>query len=106
MHIIVEAEYAYKLQRPVIPVRVEPDYTPTGWLGMILGFRMIFDLAVPALYQENSSKMIDELGGRGLKVPYKGNVLSSLRRFNSTTVSDCIFLFTTRPIDLLVTAII
>ena len=32
-----EAEYAFKLKKPLIPIRVEPNYEPDGWLGEILG---------------------------------------------------------------------
>lgn len=28
-----EAEYAYKLNIPIIPLKVDESYTPDGWLG-------------------------------------------------------------------------
>lgn len=32
-----EAEYAYKQKRRIIFIKVEPKYTPNGWLGLLLG---------------------------------------------------------------------
>ena len=33
----LEAEYALKLQKPIIPLIMQQDYTPVGWLGAIIG---------------------------------------------------------------------
>lgn len=39
--LLVEAEYAYKLGKRMILLRVEPNYQPDGWLGMICGIKEI-----------------------------------------------------------------
>ena len=33
----LEAEYAVKLQKPIIPLIMQQDFTPVGWLGAIIG---------------------------------------------------------------------
>ena len=33
----MEAGYAYKLNKPLIPIRVQPKYEPDGWLGENFG---------------------------------------------------------------------
>ena len=33
----LEAEYAIKLQKPIIPLIMQEDYMPLGWLGIIIG---------------------------------------------------------------------
>jgi hypothetical protein len=38
-----EGEYTYKLQRSFIPLIVEKDYKPNGWLGALIGLRMYID---------------------------------------------------------------
>ncbi|CAG9460273.1 unnamed protein product [Pedinophyceae sp. YPF-701] len=39
----LEAEYAFQLKKPIVPVRME-DWAPSGWLGVICGSRMYYDL--------------------------------------------------------------
>ncbi|CAF4688559.1 unnamed protein product [Rotaria sp. Silwood1] len=39
----LEGEYAQKRKRPIIPVRVEAGYQPTGWLKIIIGQRKCID---------------------------------------------------------------
>uniref|UniRef100_A0A1I8FQY9 J domain-containing protein n=1 Tax=Macrostomum lignano TaxID=282301 RepID=A0A1I8FQY9_9PLAT len=38
------AEYAWKCGKKLIPVLMEPKYKATGWLGMLLGTQLYFDL--------------------------------------------------------------
>lgn len=38
-----EADYAYNLRKPIIPIRTQPDYIARGWLGAIAGTRLYFD---------------------------------------------------------------
>eukprot|EP00045_Choanoeca_perplexa_P013187 m.147711 g.147711 ORF g.147711 m.147711 type:complete len:903 (-) comp16270_c0_seq5:84-2792(-) len=40
-----EAEYAYRLKKPMVPVKVN-DYTPTGWLGALCGNKLYYDFRV------------------------------------------------------------
>ena len=39
---IVEANYAYKRKRPIIPLLMEEGYDPDGWLGIILGTKLYY----------------------------------------------------------------
>ena len=39
---IAEANYAYKLKRPIIPLLMEEGYDPDGWLGIILGTKLYY----------------------------------------------------------------
>jgi len=53
-----EAEYAFNLRKPIIPVLVEPNYRPDGWLGAILGTKMYYDLT-SAMKISNGGAEID-----------------------------------------------
>jgi TIR domain len=44
-----EAEYAFKLRKQIIPVMTQEGYTPDGWLGIIIGSRLYFDLSQCAI---------------------------------------------------------
>ena len=35
-----EASYAYKLGKQIIPLMMEENYEPDGWLGLILGTKL------------------------------------------------------------------
>jgi len=43
-----EAEYAFNLRKPIIPILVEQNYRPDGWLGALLGTKLYYDLS-PAM---------------------------------------------------------
>jgi hypothetical protein len=38
-----EAEYAFSLKKPIIPLIMQSGYKPTGWLGIILGSKIFVD---------------------------------------------------------------
>ncbi|XP_077993817.1 uncharacterized protein LOC144447616 [Glandiceps talaboti] len=41
----VEGEYAFQQRKKVVPLMVEENYRPTGWLGAILGTKFYIDFA-------------------------------------------------------------
>jgi hypothetical protein len=41
----LEAEYAVKLQKPIIPLIMQADYNPLGWLGIIIGGKIYYKFA-------------------------------------------------------------
>ena len=57
--IITEATYAHKLEKNIIPLRLEQCYTPDGWLGILQGMDLyyacysddVLDKSMPALLQ-------------------------------------------------------
>lgn len=38
-----EAEYAFQLNKPIIPLIMQKDYKPDGWLGIILGSKIFIN---------------------------------------------------------------
>ena len=58
-----EAEYAYTRKKPLIPVMFEKSYKPDGWLGIIMGSKLYYNMhnsdemrdAIPGLVSEVSS---------------------------------------------------
>ena len=38
--LLEEASYAYKLGKKIIPLMMEENYTPDGWLGLILATKL------------------------------------------------------------------
>jgi len=39
-------------EKPIIPIRLEPDYTPDGWLGAIVRPLFIHDFSDPNNFQD------------------------------------------------------
>jgi len=62
-----EAEYAFTLKKPIIPLRMEKDYTPDGWLGALLGSKLYheFNSLQPTDFKDRLSQLVRELGDRG-----------------------------------------
>ena len=40
MLIIIEGEYTYKTEKPLIPLMMQRRYKPDGWLGMLMGVKL------------------------------------------------------------------
>ncbi|XP_033637503.1 uncharacterized protein LOC117298380 [Asterias rubens] len=60
-----EAEYTYKLQKPFIPLRLQEDYDPDGWLGIMIGTKLWVDFSISETLDESRKKLKQLLGDRG-----------------------------------------
>ena len=56
-----EAQYAYKLQKPIILVLWQQQYNADGWLGFILGSTLYYDVSTDDKYKSNVSKLVDSV---------------------------------------------
>ena len=56
-----EAQYSFKLKKPIIPIRVQEKYQPEGWLGFILASELYFDLSTSAKFSINYQKLLREV---------------------------------------------
>ena len=67
---VVEASYAWKLKKPIIYVRMQPDFYADGWLGFILGNSLYIDMSNISSDQSddeinNMEKLIKGIGNKG-----------------------------------------
>ena len=60
-----EAEYAYQLRKDIIPLMVQRNYQPDGWLGMIVGTKLWIDFRNSYSIETGMAKLMKELGVRG-----------------------------------------
>ncbi|XP_046350500.2 uncharacterized protein LOC124131332 [Haliotis rufescens] len=60
-----EAEYAFDLRKPIIPLILQRDYKPNGWMGIIKGTKLYFDFSGKYPFDQKASELIKELGIRG-----------------------------------------
>ncbi|XP_035824677.1 uncharacterized protein LOC101851026 isoform X2 [Aplysia californica] len=66
-----EAEYAFSLQKPIIPLLMQLEYKPDGWLGILLGTKLFFNFSGKYPFEEKINDLVKEIGQRGklLEVP-------------------------------------
>ncbi|XP_046543125.1 uncharacterized protein LOC124253410 [Haliotis rubra] len=60
-----EAEYAFSLQKTIVPLLMQRAYKPDGWLGMIKGTKLFFDLSGKYEFEGKVNELIKELGDKG-----------------------------------------
>ena len=63
-----EAEYTYKLGKDIIPLMMQRNYKPDGWLGMLVGTKFWIDFHSKHVIEQGVTKLIKELDGRGKDV--------------------------------------
>lgn len=58
-----EAQYATKLKKTIIPLRVQPKYSPDGWLGLLINQDLYFDVSNPNLKEADPviDKVLDRI---------------------------------------------
>ena len=58
---VTEAEYTFRLHKPIIPLRLEARYCPDGWLGALCGNNLIYDFSVPAKHEDSFHGLMNGL---------------------------------------------
>ncbi|KAK6192097.1 hypothetical protein SNE40_003636 [Patella caerulea] len=60
-----EAEYAFTLKKPIIPLMMQRGYKPNGWLGMILGAKLFVDFSGKYSFDDSFKNLSRQLGRDG-----------------------------------------
>lgn len=55
-----EAEYAYRLKKPIIPILLQSKYKPDGWLGILAGTKLYIDFTKND-FESNYKKLVKEI---------------------------------------------
>eukprot|EP01047_Picozoa_sp_COSAG01_P013891 COSAG01_NODE_664_length_14417_cov_18.499022_7_plen_199_part_00 len=89
-HAGMELNYAMQSQLNLIPLMLEEDYVPRGWLGLILGTKLWFAfygdaLASDASFETAVDAVVRELGDRGHPSAAPPSVPSSARLLSHST---------------------
>jgi len=61
-----EAEYAFQQKKRIIPLLMEPDYRPSGWLGALLGTKLYFNVSSAREIPTRMQGVIKEIGSTAL----------------------------------------
>jgi len=56
-----EASYAYNLHKRIIPLRMEADYQPDGWLGPLCLNNLWYDFSTPEKFDDEWSRLEEQL---------------------------------------------
>ena len=62
---ITEAQYAFQTDTFTIPVKVEENFVPKGWLGLLMGTALYYQAHTDEMLEKNFADIIKELGDRG-----------------------------------------
>ena len=60
-----EAEYAYQCQKHIIPLMMEENYKPDGWLGIILASKLWYKFWSKGSFNASVAQLQKELAGKG-----------------------------------------
>ncbi|XP_059157845.1 uncharacterized protein LOC131942130 [Physella acuta] len=60
-----EAEYAFSLHKDIIPLMMQLQYTPDGWLGILRGSKIFYDFSGKYPFDAKMDELIREIGDRG-----------------------------------------
>ena len=58
---ISEAEYALRLKKKIIPLKMESGYEADGWLGIIFGSKMFFDFGGKYPFEQKAEELVREI---------------------------------------------
>lgn len=58
---VAEAEYTFRNGKHVVPLRLQTDYNPDGWLGALVGNKLYFDFSQPSKYDDSMRRLIKQL---------------------------------------------
>ena len=61
----IEAEYTFRLRKRIVPLRLQPDYFPDGWLGALAGSKLVIDCSLQSKFEESVRNLVKELGNAG-----------------------------------------
>ena len=59
----LEAEYTFQRQKPIIPLKMELDYKPDGWLGILVGTKLFYDFSGKYNFRDKCNKLLREISG-------------------------------------------
>ncbi|XP_067947599.1 uncharacterized protein [Watersipora subatra] len=60
-----EIEYADRIKKTLVPVRMQKKYRPSGWLAFLLGNTLFHDLANEGTYQANIDNFLEAMESVG-----------------------------------------
>ncbi|CAF1035861.1 unnamed protein product [Adineta steineri] len=55
-----EAEYAYRLKKPFVPILLQSKFKPDGWLGLLLGTKLYIDFT-KSDFDSNYKRLVNEI---------------------------------------------
>ncbi|KAK3586597.1 hypothetical protein CHS0354_027738 [Potamilus streckersoni] len=86
---ILEADYAYQLRKKIVPLKMEEDFVPNGWLGLIVAGKKNYDVSgkyefeakLNDLLKELASQLqtaVSEAGNHAMHLPQQWSVIPGL----------------------------
>ncbi|KAJ8310041.1 hypothetical protein KUTeg_011906 [Tegillarca granosa] len=61
MTTLIKAEYAFQLKKKIVPLKMEKNFKPDGWLGFIIGSKLFFDFSGKYSFESKIEGLLREL---------------------------------------------
>lgn len=68
---MLEAEYTFRLKKKIIPILLQKDYVPDGWLGLMAGSKLVLDFSQDTKMDLSMNQLIKEIDGAGKSTSMK-----------------------------------
>ncbi|XP_013405224.1 uncharacterized protein LOC106170042 [Lingula anatina] len=75
-----EAEYADEIDKPIIPLLVEEAYKPTGWLGILVGKALYYDISRKRNFGHKMQELVEALVKQAAGARNENAAISPLTR--------------------------
>ncbi|CAL8091419.1 unnamed protein product [Calicophoron daubneyi] len=83
-----EAQYAYRMKKPILFLRAQPGYQPDGWLGIMIGTRLYIDFSGKYPFEQKFEELlhsIEKLSAKGPDTLDSIQTEKSIEAVTSTT---------------------
>jgi len=89
----LEAEYTVKLRKEIIPLMLEANYSPDGWLGILLGSKLYYAFNDDHTFETKFIELAKGLGNKGkltIQEPPRNEIVNSISKDNPSnwTIED------------------
>ncbi|XP_076801433.1 uncharacterized protein LOC143445919 isoform X1 [Clavelina lepadiformis] len=78
-----EATYAYKLGKPILPLLLQHNYKPDGWLGALLGMKLYLDISQEGSLDKKYDKLLEMIDMKNSNIPNEKEVTASMTETSS-----------------------
>ena len=93
-----EADYAFQLHKRIIPLMVEKNFIPDGWLGLLLGSKLRLDFTNLETIESDVNTLVKHLGSTTVEKEHNQDDIPSasgatLREKGDQRMGVCLYLF-------------
>ncbi|XP_069137832.1 uncharacterized protein [Argopecten irradians] len=82
-----EAQYAYQVNKEIIPILMQNRYKPDGWLGILVGSKLFYEFTHKYAFDKKMSELIRELENR-FRIMFRKDAAPKFQNVVSATLKQ------------------